>query len=134
MSVKVTGTNTILKNLEEKLGKQKATRVVNKTLNAAGDQMEQDVKSAVAAYADTGATVEEVVRTKSRKKDGIPSVRVGWNGPKKRYALVHLNEFGFTKNGRRITPQGYGVLRNTIDKAESAYISEARKGLEELAK
>lgn len=61
MSVTVTGTDEIIKNIEAKLGKARATRVINKALRNCGKELQQDVKVAVASYQDTGETHSTVI-------------------------------------------------------------------------
>lgn len=134
MGVKITGVEQLLKNIEAKLGAAKTTRVVNKVLNEAGKKVEKGYIDVAKSIHDKGHTEEEVVRTNARKVDGVPNVRVGLRGPHNRYAIMHLNEFGFTRKGRRITPRGYGKLQAVVDKSESVYRTEAIKGLEELLK
>lgn len=134
MSVNIKGLDKVLAQMEKELGTKKVNRVVNKTLDATGEVLKQKVKSAVSVYKDTGATVDEVVKSKSKKIDGINKVKVGWNGPKQRSKLVHLNEFGYTRNGKRYSPRGKGVIRNTVDEAEGTYIKNMRSGLKEIIK
>lgn len=135
MASSVTGTEEILKNLEAKLGQARANRIVNKALRESAKEIYDDVKSAAASYMDTGATHDEVVMSgiKGAKK-GVKTIEVGFNGPKKRYALVHLNEFGYTRYGKFQRPRGMGKLQAVVTKTESSIVPKMQAELEELAK
>lgn len=135
MSVKITGEADILKNIEAKLGKAKTTRIVNKTLKETGDEIVKITKDAVSSYMDTGATYDEVVRSNVKGSAlGIKEVSVGWRGDKDRWRLVHLNEFGYVRKGRFVSPRGMGKVQSAADKAQQVAFKRMRSGLEELAK
>lgn len=134
MSVEVKGLDTVLKMMEERLGDRKVSQAVNKALNESGEEFKVGLAKAVSCYKDTGATEEEVVRGRASKRGGSHTVKVGWAGPKNRYKLVHLNEFGYTRWGRTYSPRGMGVIRKYLDVAGKQYILNVRRGLEELTK
>lgn len=134
MTVEIKGLDEVLKNMEDQLGDRKVTRIVNSTLNEAGEEFKDGLAKAVSPYRDTGATEEEVVRGRASRRGGAHSLRVGWAGPMKRYKLVHLNEFGYVRWGRRYNPRGMGVIRKYIDSSTGQYVSNVRKGLEEIMK
>lgn len=131
----VTGTEEILANLEKKLGKAKTNRVVNKALRTTADEIVLITKEAVAFYRDTGATYDEVVRGNVKgASSGIKSIDVGWRGDMDRWRLVHLNEFGYTRFGKYVRPQGMGAIQKAADKAKTTAWKNMYKGLGELAK
>lgn len=132
MSVSVTGLDDILKNIESKLGKNRATRVINKALQETGKEVNEIVKDAVSSYIDTGETYETVI-TSSVKNDPHKHIDTGW-GEGSRWRLVHLNEFGYTRFGKYVRPRGMGELQSAVDKVETIAMPKMQKGLEELAK
>lgn len=134
MSFDIKGVEEVLKNMEDKLGERRVSRIVNKTLNESGEDFKKGLAQAVSSYRHTGATVDEVVRSRSSRRGGNFSLRVGWAGPKKRYKLVHLNEFGYVRWGRRYSPRGMGVIRKHIDTGGRKYLVDVRTGLEEITK
>ena len=121
MSVKVVGMEQVLKKLDEKFSPAKVERVKNKALKEGAKAFEMELLMGLSSYADTGATMTEVVVSTPRGMGSVKVIRIGWNGPKKRYKLVHLNEFGYTRYGKKYSPAGYGVIRTTIDKTEETY-------------
>ncbi len=131
----VTGTEEILRNLEAKLGPARTNRVVNKALRDTADEIVLFSKEAVAYYRDSGATYDEVVKGNVKgASSGIKSIDVGWKGDMSRWRLVHLNEFGYTRFGKYVRPQGMGAVQKAADKAKSAAWKNMRDGLGELAK
>lgn len=131
----VTGTEEILANIEKNMGKAKANRVVNKALRTTADEIVLLTKEAVAYYRDTGATYDEVVRSNVKGASaGIKSIDVGWKGDMSRWRLVHLNEFGYTRFGKYVRPQGMGAVQRAADKSKTTAWKNMREGLEELAK
>lgn len=132
MSVSITGTEEILKNIEAKLGKARANRVINKALRNYGKDLKQDVETAVSSYIDTGETHDTVIV--SGIKQGPPKrVEVGW-GAGSRWRLVHLNEFGYTRFGKYVSPRGMGKLQGVVDKTEGSAFEKMRSELEELGR
>ena len=121
MSVKIVGLEDVLKNLDAKFSPDKVERVKNKALRAGAKAFENELLMGLSSYSDTGATMAEVVISSPKGVGSVKVVRIGWNGPKKRYKLVHLNEFGYTRYGKKYSPAGYGVIRTTIDKTEETY-------------
>ncbi|MEJ7197687.1 hypothetical protein WL333_12820, partial [Staphylococcus epidermidis] len=49
------------------------------------------------------------------------------------YRIIHLNEHGYTRNGKKYTPRGFGVIAKTLKEVESEYrnvvIKELKKKL-----
>lgn len=129
MSVSVKGTDEIIRNIEAKLGKNRANRVINKALRKTGEKNKQIVKQQVSSYIDTGKTHDLVIT--SGVKNNPKRVETGW-ASKERAPLVHLSEFGYTRNGRYIRPRGFGKLQGAVDKIQDSAFNEMRAELEEL--
>lgn len=127
------GADEIMKKLEEKFNDRRVASIVNSSLNDAADKYVEGLAMSIASYADTGATVSETTRSRASKKaSGMRTVRVGWNGPMKRYKLIHLNEFGYTRWGRTYSPRGMGVIQGYIDNAGPMFYSDVLANMKEL--
>lgn len=131
MSVTISGEAEIIKNIEAKLGKNKATRVINKALRKAGEQNQKIVKEAVSTYQDTGKTHDLVVT--SGVKSNPKRVETGW-ASKERAPIVHLNEFGYTRYGKYVRPRGMGKLQSAADKIQQTSMETVRREMEELGR
>lgn len=131
MSITLQGEADILRAIEAKLGVSRTTRVVNKALRNAGKRNQEIVKDAVSSYRKTGKTYDLVI-TSGVKKDP-KRVETGW-ASKERSPIVHLNEFGYTRFGKYVRPQGMGKLQDAADKIGDISMDGVRKDLEDLAK
>lgn len=121
MSVKISGTDAIIRQLEKRYGKAKINKVANQALKKGAEIVQEEMIEAFEPWADTGASRDEIVISNPRVYQGVKGIRLGWSGPKKRWRLIHLNEFGYTKTGRHITPRGVGTIRRTIKSSEQKY-------------
>lgn len=131
MSVSIKGTDQILKNIESKLGKNKANKVIKDALRTCGERNNRVVKQAVSSYMDTGKTHNLVVT--SNVKSNPKRVETGWAN-KERAPLVHLNEFGYTRFGKYVRPRGMGKLQSAVDYIEGHTLPIMQKKLEVLVK
>lgn len=130
--VELVGMEEVLNNLERKLGSSRVKMVVNKSLRQVGKEAEEDLKSAVSVFARTGGTVEQTTHSNVSWADyGIPTVKIGWRSGS-RWRLEHLQEFGFSRYGRAVSPRGRGVLRKYVDRYEAEYPKKIQEGLKEL--
>lgn len=135
MSVKITGVNEVLNKLENKFSQAKMTRIEKRALNVAGQLVARNLRKAVSSYKDTGATVREIKVSTPRRKDGVVQLKVGWDGAgaEQRWRLVHLNEFGYTRNGKTYAPRGLGVIKKSYDtskqRAKRLEMIELRRAL-----
>lgn len=131
MSVSLQGEADILRTIEAKLGKSRATRVVNKVLKNAGERNKKIVRKAVSSYQDTGKTHDLVIS--SGVKSNPKRVETGWSS-KERAPIVHLNEFGYTRYGKYVRPRGMGKLQAATDEIKAVSMKTVAKGLEELGR
>ncbi|MFY4479666.1 hypothetical protein [Latilactobacillus sakei] len=117
MSVEIKGMDEVLAKLDQQLGTRKVNAYSKEALTIMGRYLAVQIKNAVASYRDTGATVQEIVVSTPRKKDGTLTVKIGWDGmgSRQRWRLVHLNEFGYTRSGRTYRPRGIGKIQKAYD-------------------
>ncbi len=134
MSVEISGMNEVLAKLDEKLSPSRLSRVENEALNVAGRLIAVKLKRAVASYRDTGKTVIEVTVGKARLRGGVRNIKIGWsgNGSGQRYRLVHLNEFGYTRNGKSYSPRGMGKIQAVYDSSKEEVKELQKHELEKL--
>lgn len=114
------GFDDILRNIETRLGEPVVRRKVNKALKETVEEFESTFKRAMAVYADTGKTVGAVVHGNvTGTASGVPMVKLGFESP--RWTLIHLNEFGYAKNGH---PRGFGIMRRFFEGSEPVFKSK----------
>lgn len=132
---KVTGVTEVISKLEHKFSRGRLTRIEKQALKRSGNYIKVNLRHSVAYYRDTGATMREVMYSTPRNRYGKVSLRVGWkgNGSMQRWRLVHLNEFGYTRNGRTYSPRGMGAVQrayaSTRDHAKEMIYDELKRVL-----
>lgn len=132
-NVELRGADAVLEELEKRLGERKRARIENRALNTSAKKYTEGLADAISVYADKGYTVEETTHSRASKKaHGRRTVRVGWNGPHKRYKLIHLNEFGYTRWGKTYSPRGMGVIQGYIDYAAPIFLEDMMKEMQVL--
>ncbi|WP_430534468.1 hypothetical protein [Listeria rocourtiae] len=119
----------ILKEFEKRYGQRKINQITTEALEEASKVVKKDMQEAFKTFADTGASKDEIIITFPRIVGGVKQVKLGWNGPKDRWRLIHLNENGYTKTGRRYTPKGMGTIRKTIVVSKGDFLVAVRKAL-----
>nr|DAU14054.1 MAG TPA: tail component [Caudoviricetes sp.] len=132
-SVEVKGVNETLKAMEKRLGDKKVRSIARKAINTGAEKVEKRLQSDMLVFKDQGYTIDEVVRKNATYKNYNTEAEIGWNGPHQRYRLIHLNEWGYTRNGRQIKPRGFGVITKSLKNSEPFYLStvemEVKKSL-----
>nr|DAI91459.1 MAG TPA: tail component [Caudoviricetes sp.] len=128
-NVEFKGVTETIQALEKKLGTKKIRKVTRDAIDEGASDVEEQLKWALLTFKDTGATVDEVVRSLASYKNYNAEAEIGWNGPKQRYRLIHLNEWGYTRNGRQIKPRGFGVITKSLKSSEKIYLNAVAREL-----
>lgn len=128
-NVQFQGVTETIQALEKKLGTKKIRKVTRDAIDEGASDVEEQLKWALLTFKDTGATVNEVVRSLASYKNYNAEAEIGWNGPKQRYRLIHLNEWGYTRNGRQIKPRGFGVITKSLKSSEKIYLNAVAREL-----
>ena len=134
MSVEIKGVDALQKELERRFGGENMKRISDAALKEAANNFLVALKKELATFSGvpgtTGATLEEATLTEPYDKNGVRSISVHWRGPKNRYAVIHLNEYGTIKNPN---PRGKGAIARALANAEAKYRQDIenalRKGL-----
>lgn len=92
--------------------------ITDEALKAGAKVFVKELKSQLETFKDTGATVNEVQISEPMTVSGVRTIKIYWRGPKNRYRIIHLNEFGTIKNPR---PRGKGAIARAMRNAEIAY-------------
>ncbi|MGM8215174.1 hypothetical protein ACLIA0_06295 [Bacillaceae bacterium W0354] len=127
MSVEIRGVEEIIKALEQKLGKDNMQKISDKALLKAADEFVKALKIEFERFKDTGASIDEITVTGPVWDGGVRVIKVHWRGPKGRYRIIHLNEWGTIKNPN---PRGKGAIARAMKNSEKAYREAVKKALE----
>lgn len=132
-NVEFQGVNETLQALEKKFGTNKTKTITRKAINSGASVVEKKLQTDMLVFKDKGYTIEEVVRKNATYRNYNAEAEIGWNGPHERYRLIHLNEWGYTRNGRQIRPRGFGVITKSLKNSEPLYFNnvaeEVKKNL-----
>lgn len=102
------GFDDVLRNIDARLGDAKVKRATSRSLKEVANETLEEFKGALQVYKDTEATIESATAGRvTGLATGVPVVKIGF-GEGSRWRLVHLNEFGYSKNPH---PRGFGVIR-----------------------
>lgn len=126
MSVKVTGVEQMMVEITKKVTGT-ADKQGAEALKRGGQLVYKRMQSGMAYFRDTGATLEEMQVSNVQTSRGQIKLYIYWKGPKDRYTLIHLNEKGYTRNGKFYSPRGRGAIARTIAGVESEYFNTVRQ-------
>lgn len=126
MSVEFNGLDQVFNQLEQRLGPQSVTRITDKALVNAAKIFVAELKRQFETFKDTGASIEEITISKPMTISGVRTIRVHWHGPRGRYRIIHLNEWGTIQNPN---PRGKGAIARAFRNSERAYRNEIRKAI-----
>ncbi|HDZ7015031.1 TPA: hypothetical protein RUK04_002712 [Listeria monocytogenes] len=121
MSVEVTGVEELERQLVNLFGRENLPQLVDPALIAGAALVAKTLKSEFVQFKDTGASIDEINIEKPSYDKGVRSIKIDWKGPKDRYKIIHLNEYGYTRNGKKITPSGTGNIARSLRISERAY-------------
>jgi|SRR5699024_2727591 len=128
MSVEVKGEAKLLAELERRLGAKRMQKVSDKALEKGAKVFVAELKRQFQTFRDTGASIEEITISSPMTVGGVRTIKVHWKGPKDRYRIIHLNEFGTVKNPN---PRGKGRIAVALRNAESAYRAVIKQSIRE---
>ncbi|WP_026572498.1 hypothetical protein [Bacillus sp. UNC438CL73TsuS30] len=118
MSVNIRGNNALLAELERRLGAMATQRISDKALKKGAEVFVEELKRQFESFKKTGASIEEITISEPTWSGRTRVVKVHWRGPKDRYRIIHLNEFGTVQNPN---PRGKGAIARAMKNCEAAY-------------
>ncbi len=128
MTVTVKGDKEIIAYLEKKYGKSATKRITDFALTKGGQKVVQIIKNNIKSFKDTGESVEETTVSKPMTINGVRTVKIHWRGPKQRYRIIHLNEYGhFDRAGKWVNTAGKGVIENAMREGRETYFRTVKE-------
>ena len=128
MTVTVKGDKEIIAYLEKKYGKSATKRITDFALTKGGQKVAQIIKNNMKSFKDTGESVEETTVSKPMTMNGVRTVKIHWRGPKQRYRIIHLNEYGhFDRAGKWVNTAGKGVIENAMREGRETYFRTVKE-------
>lgn len=128
MTITMKGDKEIIAYLEKNYGKSATKRITDFALTKGGQKVVQIIKNNMKSFKDTGESVEETTVSKPMTINGVRTVKIHWRGPKKRYRIIHLNEYGhFDRSGKWVNTAGKGVIENAMREGRETYFRTVKE-------
>ena len=128
MTMTLKGDKEIIAYLETKYGKSAMKRITDFALTKAGNKVVSIIKGNMKSFEDTGESVEETTLSKPMTIKGVRTVKIHWRGPKQRYRIIHLNEYGhFDRSGKWVNTAGKGVIENAMREGRETYFKTVKE-------
>ncbi|OHQ80399.1 hypothetical protein HMPREF2549_10500 [Staphylococcus sp. HMSC074D07] len=128
MTMTLKGDKEIIAYLETKYGKSAMKRITDFALTKAGNKVVSIIKGNMKSFEDTGESVEETTLSKPMTIKGVRAVKIHWRGPKQRYRIIHLNEYGhFDRSGKWVNTAGKGVIENAMREGRETYFRTVKE-------
>lgn len=128
MSVNISGHSELIAELERRFGKAHAQQLSDKALKRGAQVFVKELKRQFQTFKDTGASIDEITLSNPMWVAGVRTIKVHWKGPKGRYRIIHLNEFGTVKNPN---PKGKGAIARAMRNAENEYREAIKQAIRE---
>ncbi len=119
----------MMKEIEIRLGRPAMEKKASEVLLPAAEIPYKNMQRSMESFKDTGASIREMKISSVQTSRGKVIVRIYWQGPRDRYKLIHLNEHGYTRNGKRYSPPGIGKIAGAMRSSEKPYFDEVQRGL-----
>ena len=128
MSVKIKGQKKLLADLEQRFGAKHVQRISDMALIKGAQVFKKELETQFQSFRDTGASIDEITISEPMISNGTRMVKIHWKGPKDRYRIIHLNEWGTVNNPN---PKGKGAVARAIRNAEKEYARVIKKALKD---
>lgn len=131
MSVKIKGIEGVTDKVHQEI-----QNLISKTETECLLKGAEVVKTAIikefGKFKDTGASINEIKISKPIKFNNKSKVTLYWDRPNKRYKIIHLNEYGYTKHGKKkaskIKPRGFGAIQRALLLSRNNYKDAVSNG------
>ena len=119
LNVKVNGVEEVNRELERRFGGKSMERILDKALREGARTVKTELVKQFEGFADKRHSINEMIISKPMTLNGTRTVVIYWSGPKNRYTIIHLNEFGTIKNP---SPRGKGAIERALRAGQAEYL------------
>jgi len=119
LQVEVNGVEKVEAELNKKFSKEALDKITDKALIAGARVIKRELQKNFELFKDTGASRDEITISKPMILNGTKSILIYWSGPKNRWHIIHMNEFGTVKNPN---PRGKGAIERSIKSGKKEYL------------
>lgn len=119
LTVEVNGIEKVEAELAKKFSKEALDKITDRALIAGAQVIKAELRKNFELFKDTGASRDEITISKPMILNGVKSIIIYWSGPKNRWHIIHMNEFGTVKNPN---PRGKGAIERSIKSGKKEYL------------
>lgn len=131
MSVKITGTNELIVELEEKLGRSAMEAIAKQAIGEGAEIVKKEINSSIAAAGNKGYakgwTVADTTIDPVEIVGGIAKGKIHWAGSHGRHRIIHFNEWGTVKNPN---PPRKGAIARAMRTSKEPYKQKIKTVIE----
>ena len=119
LTIEVNGIEKVEAELAKKFSKEALDEITDKALIAGAQVIKAELRKNFELFKDTGASRDEITISKPMILNGVKSILIYWSGPKNRWHIIHMNEFGTVKNPN---PRGKGAIERSLKSGKKEYL------------
>ena len=127
MGVNITGLKSLQAELEKRFGQAKMQEISDQALFEGAQVIKKELEQNFETFRDTGASIDEITISEPKAGPNGRRREIHWVGPKGRYRLIHINEWGTIKNPN---PAGKGKVAASLEGGKKAYRKAVKQVLE----
>lgn len=118
ISIDVQGVDQTIKDIADILGSVPIRSTMDLALLSGAKVIKQEIEENFEGFKRTGASKNEITISEPMDIQGVRTIKIYWSGPKKRYRIIHLNEFGTIKHPN---PRGKGAIERALRAGEKEF-------------
>lgn len=132
MGIKMHGVNRLLKELDQKFSKNRIDSITDEALTKGALIFGMELRRQLKTFSDgtgysEGYTLDELtISPPGTGSNKARSIQVYWRGPRERYRIIHLNEWGTIRNPK---PRGKGKIAKAMKLSKKEYGKAIREEL-----
>ncbi|MCM2675581.1 hypothetical protein [Alkalicoccobacillus plakortidis] len=112
--------------LESRFGQKRMREIKERAVESGAMLFAQELRRQLMPYKDTGTTINEITVSKPYYVNGEVRIKIHWRGPKGRYRIIHLNEWGTIRNP---SPSAKGAIARALQSSEKVYRDAVKKAI-----
>lgn len=119
INVDIKGLDNLYRALDKRFSERGRINITDNALRSGAEVIKNELKMQFQSFKDTGASIDEItIGQPETDLNGARYIKIYWKGPKGRYRIIHLNEFGTVKNPN---PRGKGAIERALRAGTVAY-------------
>ena len=119
LKINIEGVEETIAALERRYGQSGINKSIDKALLAGAEVIKKELERNFEGFKQTGASKNEITISEPMTLQGKRTVLIYWKGPKNRWAIIHLNEWGTIHNP---SPRGKGAIERSLRAGEAEYM------------